>query len=154
MPLTVDLTLVDDASAGTPLAGAAVYVWHCDREGGYSLYSSGVDRPELPARRAGGRRRRHASRFTSIFPAAYSGRWPHIHFEVYPDLATATSVGSRLATSQLALPEDACDDRVRDRGYEQSVSNLAQTSLADATWSSATAGTASSRRSPAPSTAG
>ena len=28
--------------------------------------------------------------FTSVFPACYSGRWPHIHFEVYPSLDAAT----------------------------------------------------------------
>ena len=43
--------------------------------------------------------------FTSIYPAAYSGRWPHIHFEVYPSLADATTARAA-ATSQLALPED------------------------------------------------
>ena len=35
--------------------------------------------------------------FTSIFPAAYSGRWPHIHFEVYPSLADATAASGKLA---------------------------------------------------------
>ena len=29
--------------------------------------------------------------FTSIFPACYDGRWPHAHFEIYSDVATATS---------------------------------------------------------------
>ena len=52
---------------------------------------------------------------TSIFPACYSGRWPHIHFEVYPSLASATSSGNKLATSQLAFPKDVCDDRLRHR---------------------------------------
>ena len=31
------------ANGCTPLADAAVYLWHCDREGRYSLYSQGVD---------------------------------------------------------------------------------------------------------------
>ena len=30
--------------------------------------------------------------FTSIFPAAYSGRWPHVHFEVHPDTASITEI--------------------------------------------------------------
>ena len=67
--------------------------------------------------------------FTSIFPAAYSGRWPHVHFEVYPSLAEATAAGSKLVTSQLALPQDACEAVYATAGYEQSVTNLAQTSL-------------------------
>ena len=43
VPLTITLTVVDAASGcGTPKKGAAVYLWHCDREGDYSLYSEGV----------------------------------------------------------------------------------------------------------------
>ena len=69
--------------------------------------------------------------FTSIFPAAYSGRWPHIHFEVYASVADATSGGTLLATSQVALPEDACNTVFAEAGYEQSVQNMSQTSLAN-----------------------
>ena len=127
VPLKVDLTIVT-ASSGAPLAGAAVYVWHCDRDGGYSLYSSGVtDQNYLRGvQEADGDGRLS---FTSIFPAAYPGRWPHIHFEVFPDLATATSAGSTLVTSQLALPEEACSLVFATPGYEQSVRNMTQTSL-------------------------
>ena len=46
--------------------------------------------------------------FKTIFPAAYSGRWPHIHFEVYESLDAATAGGTKLRTSQLALPEETC----------------------------------------------
>ena len=42
IPLTVTLTLLDNANGCTPLAGAAVYAWHCDREGRYSMYDSGL----------------------------------------------------------------------------------------------------------------
>ena len=61
VPLTFSLTVVDVSGsddAGKPAAGAAVYAWHCDREGRYSMYGDAVARRELPARRAGGRRRR------------------------------------------------------------------------------------------------
>jgi protocatechuate 3,4-dioxygenase beta subunit len=68
--------------------------------------------------------------FTTIFPAAYDGRWPHIHFEVYPDLSSATSGSSKLVTSQIALPEDVSAQVYATDGYEQSVANLARTSLA------------------------
>ena len=53
--------------------------------------------------------------FTSIFPAAYYGRWPHVHFEVYPSLDDATNATNKLRTSQLALPEDVCEAGLRDR---------------------------------------
>ena len=68
-------------------------------------------------------------RFASIFPGAYSGRWPHIHFEVYASVADATGGGSPIVTSQLALPEDDCDLVYATSGYEDSVANLAGTSL-------------------------
>jgi protocatechuate 3,4-dioxygenase beta subunit len=67
--------------------------------------------------------------FKSIFPAAYSGRWPHIHFEVYPTLAKATSAGNKITTSQLALPEAVCKTVYASDGYSQSVSNMNRTSL-------------------------
>ena len=67
--------------------------------------------------------------FTSIYPAAYSGRWPHIHFEVYPSLTDATAASSKLRTSQLALPEDTSTLVCATDGYSQSVRNMAQSSL-------------------------
>ena len=129
VPLAIALTVLDVSAGGTPLKGAAVYLWHCDREGNYSLYSPaavnenylrGVQESDAAGRVA----------FASIFPAAYSGRWPHIHLEVYPSLGEATAAGAKLVTSQIALPEDACRLVYATAGYEQSVQNLAQTSLA------------------------
>ena len=67
--------------------------------------------------------------FTSIFPGCYSGRWPHIHFEVYPDQASISDSTKAIATSQVALPQNACDAVYATTGYEQSVSNLSQLSL-------------------------
>ena len=125
-PLTIDLEIVD--TAGSPLPGAAVYVWHCDREGRYSMYGDITDENYLRGVQVAGDDGRLA--FTSIFPGAYSGRWPHIHFEVYPDEAEATSAGEPTATSQIALPEDVCAEVYATTGYEQSVSNLARVSLA------------------------
>ena len=37
VPLTVNLTVVDASGGSSPLAGAAVYAWHCTRDGEYSL---------------------------------------------------------------------------------------------------------------------
>ena len=54
-----------------------------------------------------------------------------MHFEVYPSLSEATSAGNRLVTSQLAMPEDLCDEVYGStEGYESSVTNLSRTSLA------------------------
>jgi protocatechuate 3,4-dioxygenase beta subunit len=128
VPLTIEMTILDVSTGGTPVKGAAVYLWHCDRDGGYSLYSSGVtEQNYLRGVQEAGADGKVS--FKSIFPAAYSGRWPHIHFEVYPSLAEATAAGSKLVTSQIALPEDVCKSAYATTGYEQSVQNLAQTSL-------------------------
>jgi protocatechuate 3,4-dioxygenase beta subunit len=128
VPLTIALTVLDTRNGSAPLEGAAVYVWHCDIDGEYSLYSRGLENENylrgVQAADADGR-----LRFTSIFPGAYSGRWPHIHFEVYPDLAKAAAASDKLRTSQLAFPEDACRLVYASAGYEQSASNLGRTSL-------------------------
>ncbi len=128
VPLAILLTVVDQANGCAAREGAAVYLWHCDRDGQYSLYGQGVtDQNYLRGVQATGGDGR--ATFKSIFPAAYSGRWPHIHFEVYPSLSAATSASGLITTSQLALPEDACKLVYATDGYGQSVTNLAQTSL-------------------------
>jgi protocatechuate 3,4-dioxygenase beta subunit len=129
VPLTITLTVLDVANgAASPYQGAAVYLWHCDIDGNYSLYSQGVEQENylrgVQEAAADG-----TVTFTSIYPAAYSGRWPHIHVEVYPSLEAATSASGRLRTSQLALPGDASKLVYATDGYSRSVGNLAQTSL-------------------------
>jgi protocatechuate 3,4-dioxygenase beta subunit len=128
VPMTLQLTVEDLANGGAPFAGVAVYVWHCNRAGEYSMYSDAVrDQNYLRgvqiADAAG------TVRFTSIFPACYDGRWPHIHFEVYPDQASITDASTAIATSQVALPESTCRQVYAQAGYEQSVANLSQVSL-------------------------
>ena len=128
VPLSIVLTIVS-ASTCAALAGRAVYLWHCDRLGRYSLYSAGVTTQNYLR----GVQEANASgqvTFTSIFPGCYSGRWPHIHFEVYPSLAAAANVANRTATSQIALPKATCDDVYATSGYAASVTNLSQVTLA------------------------
>ena len=130
VPMTLELTITDLANGGAPFANVAVYVWHCDREGRYSLYSDGVTgqnylRGVQIADSSG------IVKFTSVFPACYSGRWPHVHFEVYPDQASITDAGNTIATSQVALPKAACDAVYQTSGYSASVSNLSRVTLAN-----------------------
>jgi protocatechuate 3,4-dioxygenase beta subunit len=127
VPLTIRLTLVE-ADGDTPVEGAAVYLWHCDRAGQYSMYDRAVaDENYLRGVQASGAD--GTVTFTSVFPACYSGRWPHIHFEVYRSVDEATAAGQLLATSQVALPEATCATVYATTGYEQSVRNLARVSL-------------------------
>ncbi|HVK28153.1 MAG TPA: 3,4-dioxygenase subunit beta [Nocardioides sp.] len=126
---TVRLKVYDlNGDAITPLAGAAIYLWHCDREGRYSLYDDAIA-SENYLRGVQEADDEGNLTFTTIFPACYSGRWPHMHFEVYESLEKATSAENKLRTSQLALPEDVCNDVYATEGYEQSVSNLSELSL-------------------------
>ncbi|MCP2297149.1 Protocatechuate 3,4-dioxygenase beta subunit [Nocardia amikacinitolerans] len=133
VPMTLKLSLRDLAGNGAAGAGMAVYVWHCDRSGTYSLYSPGVTeqnylRGVQVADAAG------AVTFTSIFPACYSGRWPHIHFEVYDSLETAVAGSNARLTSQIALPQDVCEAVfAHDSGYAQSIRNMSGVSLASDT---------------------
>ena len=127
VPLSISLALEDGADCA-PLAGAAVYVWHCDQAGNYSLYSqAAANENYLRGVQAAGDD--GVVTFDSIFPACYQGRWPHIHFEVYPSLETANDEANKIATSQIALPKDVCDTVYATSGYEQSVQNLGQLSL-------------------------
>ena len=126
IPTTVEMTLLDVAGGGKPLAGAAVYLWHCDREGRYSMYDIADENYLRGVQESAGDGR---VSFKTIFPAAYSGRWPHIHFEVYESVDAATSSGSKRKTSQIALPPQSCEQAYATDGYEQRVQNLAQTSL-------------------------
>ena len=128
IPLNIVLTIVSKSTC-SPLAGQAVYLWHCDRPGRYSLYTAGVTNQNylrgVQAADSNGQ-----VTFTSIFPGCYAGRWPHIHFEVYPSLSAATNVANKIATSQIALPKAASDLVYATAGYETSVTNLSRITLA------------------------
>lgn len=127
VPLTIRLT-VRDAATGAIVPGAAVYLWHCNANGEYSLYSSGLEGENYLR----GVQQVDASgtvAFTSIFPGCYDGRWPHVHFEVYADAATAVASGPILKTSQIALPQEACESVYAVIEYGPSADNLARTSL-------------------------
>ncbi|MFW0773499.1 intradiol ring-cleavage dioxygenase [Paenarthrobacter nitroguajacolicus] len=128
VPLTVTLTLLDNANGCAPLAGAAVYAWHCDKDGKYSLYDSGLENENylrgIQESDANGQ-----LTFSTVYPGAYKGRWPHIHFEVFESMSNTTAAGQVLAVSQIALTEAACKDVYASSGYESSDRNFPNTTL-------------------------
>jgi len=128
VPLTVTLTLLDNANGCVPLAGAAVYAWHCDRDGKYSLYDSGLENENylrgVQEADANGQ-----VTFKTIYPGAYNGRWPHIHFEVFESMNNATAAGQVLAVSQIALTDAACREVYASSGYDSSARNFPNTTL-------------------------
>jgi protocatechuate 3,4-dioxygenase beta subunit len=129
VPLTIKLQIVNSNGSCAALDGFAVYLWQCDRDGNYSLYSNGVTTQNylrgVQATDISGN-----VSFTSIFPGCYSGRVPHVHFEVYRSLAAATSASNRIKTSQFTFPLAACNEVYATTGYTASVRNMAAISLA------------------------
>ncbi|MGJ3224856.1 intradiol ring-cleavage dioxygenase [Micromonospora aurantiaca (nom. illeg.)] len=129
IPMTLTLTVLDMVNGGAPFAGVAVYVWHCDRDGNYSMYSGGLEDENylrgVQIADADGK-----VTFTSIYPACYSGRWPHIHFEVYPNQKSISDADQRLTTSQVALPKNASDTVYATTGYQASIDKFARLTLA------------------------
>lgn len=128
VPLTMRFKVLDIARGCTPYVGAAMYAWHASPDGKYSLYSPGATNQNWLR----GVQEADADgwvTFTTVFPGCYDGRWPHVHFEVYPTLAKATTPRNALSTSQLALPQDACAAVYASSGYASSASNLKRTSL-------------------------
>lgn len=127
VPVTVRLTVRSLDCA--PLDGYVVYVWQCDREGRYSMYSPGAEN-ENYLRGVQQTDENGVVEFLTVFPACYPGRWPHIHFEIFTSLSEATTGRNAATTSQLAFPQSACDEVFATAGYEASVASLAALSLA------------------------
>ncbi len=126
--LDLVLTLVNVNAACAPLAGHAIYLWHCDAEGVYSMYGK-TDRNYC--RGVGITDAAGQVTFTTVFPACYDGRWPHIHFEVFADAAAASSGDNSVLISQFALPKDVSDAvYAADPLYAASIGNMGGVSLA------------------------
>lgn len=126
--LVLDLKLVDVNKACQPLAGHAIYLWHCDAVGNYSLYST-PDRSWLRGVQVTDGN--GIARFLTIFPGAYSGRYPHIHFEVFSSLENATSGRQARLISQLAMPQQACINVYQGAAYKGSRSTFGRTNSAE-----------------------
>ncbi len=123
VPLTLRLRLVAAGAGCGALAGRAVYLWQCDREGRYSMYSAGAaEQTYLRGVQAGDADGWLS--FTTVFPGCYPGRWPHLHFEVFRSLAEAGSHRAALHTSQIALPEAACRAVYGTPGYRASAGHF------------------------------
>ncbi|MET3429562.1 protocatechuate 3,4-dioxygenase beta subunit [Actinoplanes tereljensis] len=111
--VSLDIRLrITSANSGRPLPDYAVYLWQCDQDGNYSLYDGGLDQENYlrgvqTADSAGW------ARFTSVFPGAHEGRWPHLHVEIYPSLACR----DLLYSGKVALPGDACEKVYATDGY-------------------------------------
>ncbi|UUZ53848.1 hypothetical protein LP419_35525 [Massilia sp. H-1] len=118
--LTLTLQVVNAADRCQPMPGAAVYVWHCDREGRYSLYAPGLEQ-ESYLRGLQQADDNGIVTFTTIFPGCYPGRMPHVHLEVFASVEQALAGQGKLKTSQFAFPMGAVNEAYKDPAYAASV---------------------------------
>ena len=105
VPLKVILRLVNVNNSCAAIAGAAIYIWHCDKDGVYSGYSNqtgGVNATGdtflrgIQVTDASGQ-----AVFETVYPGWYAGRITHIHAQAYlNDNLGKTAV----ITTQLAFP--------------------------------------------------
>lgn len=104
-PLALTLTIVRGSDC-SPVSGAAVYIWHCDKDGEYSAYTASNNGSHFGETYMRGVQLTDANgqvAFTTVYPGWYSGRMTHIHFEVYEGGNYAT--GTPTLNSQIAFPE-------------------------------------------------
>jgi protocatechuate 3,4-dioxygenase beta subunit len=123
VPLSVTFSLRSSGKSCGALAGAALYAWHCDIDGNYSLYSPGVENENF-LRGVQVSDAKGNLTFQTVFPGAYPGRWPHIHFEVFSSAAKATTSRNAVATSQLAFDKASCLAAYRADGYQTSFAEV------------------------------
>ena len=128
VPLEFTFTVTDMANDNVPFEGVAVYLWQCDAQGLYSMYSEGVE-DETYLRGVQVADANGQVTFKTIVPGCYDGRWTHMHFEVYPDADSATTGENAIATSQVAFPEKMLNKVYQDDAYEGSAENLTKVSL-------------------------
>lgn len=133
VPLTLNIFLQNIDAGCAPVRNAAVYVWHCDRDGGYSGYNGGENGDHRGSTFLRGIQmsdERGQASFTTIFPGWYPGRITHVHFQVY--LRDARG-GRAAATSQLAFPEEVVRSvyatAAYPRGQNTSVRDIADDGL-------------------------
>ncbi|PXX42133.1 intradiol ring-cleavage dioxygenase [Undibacterium pigrum] len=129
IPLTIKLQLLNTKSSCASLAGYAIYLWHCDRDGNYSMYSAGVT-AENYLRGVQETDSNGNVSFTTIFPGCYDGRMPHVHFEIYPSLTKVSSANNKVKTSQFTFPMATLNEAYQATGYTSSVRNLARITYA------------------------
>lgn len=100
--MDLTMTLLAAGYAQTPIRNAAVYVWHSDAQGEYSVYGRndadylrGIGITDASGRVS----------FTTIYPGTYRGREPHIHFEIYPSLDAVRKASACILRSRILFPE-------------------------------------------------
>lgn len=103
VPLRILLQILDVGGC-RPIEGARVDLWHADARGVYSGYDRQSDSRDLSTKGETFLRGTQLAdaagqvEFRTIYPGWYTGRTPHIHFEVFLD-------SKNVLTGQLYLPD-------------------------------------------------
>jgi protocatechuate 3,4-dioxygenase beta subunit len=101
IPLMLTLTILDAADGWKPIAGANVEIWHCDADGVYSDYASGVNPGSTATTYLRGVQTTDGAgrvTFGTIYPGWSSPRATHVDVRVYE--------GTRLQmTTQIGFPD-------------------------------------------------
>lgn len=101
--MNVNMTFVNVNDACSPIVGARIDFWHCDKDGYYSGFTTNAhlgSQNHVGETFCRGIQISDANgqvTFTSIFPGWYPGRTGHVHFRVYLG-------GTLEATSQFTFP--------------------------------------------------
>ncbi|MGW2049265.1 intradiol ring-cleavage dioxygenase [Streptomyces sp. NPDC001858] len=136
VPLTLRLTVVDATDGCTPVAGAAVEIWHCDAWGYYSGYTTANPGGSAPAESEDGSaaddntylrgyqiaNANGVVKFETIFPGWYTPRTCHIHLKVHTggQKEDGTYEGGKVNyTGQLFFPDDAAQEIFTLEPYSQ-----------------------------------
>ncbi len=102
LPLDLVIRVIRAGCEQEPIPGAAVYVWHSDANGEYSVYG----RNDVTYLRGIGVTGSDGRvQFKSIYPGTYHGREPHVHFEVYRSLNETQAPSKCLLRSRILFPE-------------------------------------------------
>ena len=128
VPLTIRLT-VRDAATGDALTGAAVYVWHCDSDGTYSIYGSGLEDENYLRGVQPSRRDRHRHLHVDL-PRLLLRTLAAHPLRGVSQRSGAIESGPIVKTSQIALPRDASEAVYATSGYGSSLATLSGLSLA------------------------
>lgn len=133
IPMQMIINLIDVNNNCEPIPDAYVYLWHCDKDGAYSGYSSSQNGDYSDATFLRGVYLTDANGqvdFSTIYPGWYPGRITHMHFRVY--LSGGTS--SLMATSQIAFPQTITQavynsPLYTDHGQNTSVSSFSRDNI-------------------------
>lgn len=102
--LNIEITIQNKNNNCSPLEGALVDIWHCDKDGYYSEYG-GTSMQTVDFTAVHFLRGRQVTNsegkvsFVSIFPGWYQSRATHIHVHIY------SASGTSLLVTQIAFPE-------------------------------------------------